>query len=132
MELREKIDALLDSIDANIIAKTYQKEAHKTSLKIPTHNLTPNQHYAMAGLSNEAGEVGGVLKKATRGDYGPDPATHPLFLKKLAGELGDTQWYLAECCTQFGLNLHEIMAQNLEKLKKRQEAGTIMGEGDDR
>ena len=50
----------------------------------------------------------------------------------MADELGDTCWYLAECCTQFGFDLDDIMVENIEKLKQRMKNGTIMGSGDDR
>lgn len=111
---------------------SYQKAAHETSLVMKNHLLSPNQIYAMAGLSNEAGEVGGVLKKGLRGDYGASPATDPVFLKKLSGEIGDVAWYLAEICTQFGMVLEDVLLDNLEKLRNRKNNGTIMGDGDER
>jgi NTP pyrophosphatase (non-canonical NTP hydrolase) len=111
---------------------SYQKAAHETSLPMESHLLSPNQIYAMAGLSNEAGEVGGVLKKGLRGDYGVSPATNSVFLEKLSGELGDVAWYLAETCTQFGMDLENVLLDNLEKLRNRQSNGTIMGDGDER
>ena len=113
-------------------ADDYQYRAHETSLSIPKMRLTPNQVYSIIGLSNEAGEVAGVLKKAIRGDYGDYPATDAEFLHKLEGELGDVAWYLAETCTQFNLDLGDIMGLNLEKLRSRKVRGVLMGSGDDR
>ena len=113
-------------------ADTYQHRAHETSLIMPKMRLTPNQVYALAGVANEAGEVTGILKKGIRGDYGDYPATDAEFLHKLEGELGDVVWYLAETCTQFNLDLGDIMGLNLEKLRSRQARGVLMGSGDDR
>ena len=113
-------------------ADNYQYRAHETSLKMPAMPFTPNQVYALVGLTNEAGEVAGLLKKAIRGDYGEYPSVSAEFLHKLEGELGDVAWYLAETCTQFNLDLGDIMGLNLEKLRSRQARGVIMGSGDER
>ena len=110
----------------------YQKSAHLTSLPILLHRLSPNQIYALAGLNNEAGEVGGVLKKAIRGDYGEKPEHNMVFIDKLKHELGDVAWYVVEICTQFGFKIEDILDGNLEKLRNRQANGTIMGDGDER
>lgn len=37
----------------------------------------------------------------------------------MAEELGDVCWYVAEMASGLGLLLEEIMAQNIEKLRKR-------------
>ena len=37
----------------------------------------------------------------------------------MAEELGDVCWYVAEMASGLGLPLEEIMAQNIEKLRKR-------------
>ena len=37
----------------------------------------------------------------------------------MAKELGDICWYLAETATALGLSLEDIMAANIEKLRKR-------------
>ena len=48
----------------------------------------------------------------------------------LEDEIGDVLWYLAQLCEVLGLSLSEIAENNLMKLQKRQEAGTIKGSGD--
>lgn len=34
-------------------------------------------------------------------------------------ELGDVLWYVAALCTKFGFDMGDVMAVNIEKLKKR-------------
>jgi NTP pyrophosphatase (non-canonical NTP hydrolase) len=110
----------------------YQQLAHGTALPIDGTLLTAHQIYASLGLSNEAGEVVGLIKKALRGDYGQNPAESTEFKNKLNGEVGDVLWYLSELSTQFNLNLEFIAIANLEKLKSRQNRGVLQGDGGDR
>lgn len=64
------------------------------------------------GLCGESGEAIDIVKKwLAQG--------HELDKEKLAKELGDICWYLAETATALDLSLEEIMAANIEKLKKR-------------
>ena len=64
------------------------------------------------GLCGESGEAIDIVKKwLAQG--------HELDREKLAKELGDICWYLAETATALGLSLEDIMAANIEKLKKR-------------
>lgn len=68
------------------------------------------------GLAGEAGEVANHLKKGILHRHGIDHAD-------LFEELGDVAWYLAAVCTKLGFDLGEVMAYNVEKLKKRFPAG---------
>ena len=64
------------------------------------------------GLCGESGEAIDIVKKwLAQG--------HELDKEKLAKELGDICWYLAETATALGLSLEDIMAANIEKLRKR-------------
>ena len=64
------------------------------------------------GLCGESGEAIDIVKKwLAQG--------HELDKEKLAKELGDICWYLAETATALDLSLEEIMTANIEKLKKR-------------
>ena len=64
------------------------------------------------GLCGESGEAIDIVKKwLAQG--------HDLDRDKLAKELGDICWYLAETATALDLSLEDIMAANIEKLKKR-------------
>ena len=68
------------------------------------------------GLCGESGEAIDIVKKwLAQG--------HELDREKLAKELGDICWYLAETATALGLSLEDIMIANIEKLKKRYPAG---------
>ena len=68
------------------------------------------------GLCGESGEAIDIVKKwLAQG--------HELDREKLAKELGDICWYLAETATALGLSLEDIMAANLEKLRKRYPEG---------
>ena len=64
------------------------------------------------GLCGESGEAIDIVKKwLAQG--------HELDKEKLAKELGDICWYLADTATALDLSLEDIMAANIEKLKKR-------------
>ena len=68
------------------------------------------------GLCGESGEAIDIVKKwLAQG--------HELDKKKLAKELGDIAWYLAETATALDLNLEDIFEANIEKLKKRYPEG---------
>ena len=64
------------------------------------------------GLCGESAEAIDIVKKwLAQG--------HDLDREKLAKELGDICWYLAETATALDLSLEDIMAANIEKLKRR-------------
>ena len=64
------------------------------------------------GLCGESGEAIDIVKKwLAQG--------HELDKERLAKELGDIAWYLAETATALNLHLEDILAANIEKLKKR-------------
>ena len=68
------------------------------------------------GLCGESGEAIDIVKKwLAQG--------HELDKGKLAKELGDIAWYLAETATALDLQLEDIFAANIEKLKKRYPEG---------
>jgi NTP pyrophosphatase (non-canonical NTP hydrolase) len=85
--------------------------------------------YPTLGLTNEAGEVAGKIKKIFRDKNGVIGEEEREALK---GELGDVLWYLAQICTELGLSLDEVAEHNIEKLYSRLERGTIGGDGDNR
>ena len=68
------------------------------------------------GLCGESGEAIDIVKKwLAQG--------HELDREKLAKELGDIAWYLAETATALDLNLEDIFEANIEKLRKRYPEG---------
>jgi NTP pyrophosphatase (non-canonical NTP hydrolase) len=85
--------------------------------------------YPTLGLTNEAGEVAGKIKKIFRDKDGVISETDREALK---GELGDVLWYLTQICTELGLSLDEVAEHNIEKLYSRLERGKIGGDGDNR
>ena len=104
----------------------YQKKSRKTA-KYPAigHPVV----YPALGLTNEAGEVAGKLKKVFRDKDGQINAETKAALK---AELGDVLWYLAQVATELDLTLDEIAEYNIDKLYGRLERGTIKGDGDER
>ena len=68
------------------------------------------------GLCGESGEAIDIVKKwLAQG--------HELDREKLAKALGDIAWYLAETATALGLDLDDIFAANIQKLKRRYPEG---------
>lgn len=104
----------------------YQTASRKTWSLIKTDHAIV---YPTLGLTNEAGEVAGKIKKIFRDKGG---AISAIEREALKGELGDVLWYLAQVATELDLSLNEIAAANLEKLLSRQERGKIGGDGDNR
>lgn len=71
---------------------------------------------SVMGLCGESGEAIDIVKKwLAQG--------HELDKDRLAKELGDIAWYLAEAATALEMPLEDIFAANIEKLKKRFPAG---------
>lgn len=71
---------------------------------------------AALGLAGEAGEVADMLKKHLF-------HSHPLDDDALVKELGDCLWYVAAMATVLGLEMEEIGARNIEKLRRRYPEG---------
>lgn len=104
----------------------YQEAAARTGGEVRVdHPIV----YPTLGLTNEAGEVAGKVKKIFRDRggviTGPDR-------EALALELGDVLWYLSELCTRLGIPLEEVAAKNIAKLADRAARGVISGDGDHR
>ncbi|MGB7443428.1 MAG: nucleoside triphosphate pyrophosphohydrolase family protein [Coleofasciculaceae cyanobacterium] len=67
---------------------------------------------SLLGLASEAGELLGEYKKYLR-----DGAAHRLFQERVAEELGDLLWYIANVARKFNLDLNFIAERNLEKCR---------------
>ena len=81
------------------------------------------------GLTNEAGEVAGKLKKIYRdanGNFSDDA------IQQIALELGDVLWYLALIAEDLLYSLEDIAAMNINKLSDRKERNKLNGSGDHR
>ena len=83
--------------------------------------------YPTLGLTNEAGEVAGKIKKIFRDKDGLIGKTE---LEALKSELGDVLWYVAQVCTELDISLDEVAEANIAKLLDRLERGVIKGDGD--
>jgi len=104
----------------------YQTKSRKTAKYPPIGHPVI---YPTLGLTNEAGEVAGKIKKIFRDKNGVIGESEREALK---GELGDVLWYLAQVCTELDLSLDEVAGYNIEKLYSRLERGKIGGDGDNR
>ena len=80
--------------------------------------------YLALGLTSEAGEVAGKVKKLIRDGKGDK--------KAIASEIGDVLWYCAMLARETEVPLNTIMQDNLKKLHGRKERGTLQGSGDNR
>ena len=80
--------------------------------------------YLALGMTSEAGEVAGKVKKLIRDGKGDKVA--------IAYEIGDVLWYCAVLASELGVSLNTIMQNNLKKLHGRKERGTLAGSGDTR
>jgi NTP pyrophosphatase (non-canonical NTP hydrolase) len=85
--------------------------------------------YPALGLTNEAGEVAGKIKKIFRDKSGVIGAEDRAALQ---AELGDVLWYLAQVATELELSLDAIASRNIEKLLDRKSRDKIRGDGDNR
>ena len=114
-----------DDIEAMTEAPTltmdvYQQRAVTTAIYKSEHAIL----YPALGLAGEAGEIANKVKKVIRdGTFDRED---------LAAELGDVLWYVAVLAQDLGVNLGDVAAGNLAKLKSRKARGTIQGSGDKR
>jgi NTP pyrophosphatase (non-canonical NTP hydrolase) len=119
----------------------YQKMATSTSivrdrLRILVRKLSQDELvtllercYDFMGLAGEAGELCNEMKKVLRDDHGtltPDRAA------AMYKELGDVQWYVANCAGSIPADLKDVAASNIEKLRSRLKRGVVGGSGSDR
>lgn len=111
----------------------YQERAHATAI-YPGADGSDDRaalSYLALGLTSEAGEVAGKVKKILR-DLPDSHPISPAIADAVMSEVGDTLWYLAEIGTILGLSLGYQANANLEKLADRAERGVLGGSGDTR
>src|SRR5687767_2548376 len=92
----------------------YQRAASRTI----NESLSADQRLvdAAAGLSEEAGEVLGLVRKHVF-------MRHELDRARLIAELGDALWCLTTTAGALGVSLDEIAAANVAKLRRRYPEG---------
>ena len=93
-------------------------EYQRAALRTANSSLAPDERLvdAAAGLSEEAGEVLGLVRKRVfqQRDAGRD---------RFVEELGDVLWCLAVTAEALGLSLDEIARANHRKLEQRHPDG---------
>jgi NTP pyrophosphatase (non-canonical NTP hydrolase) len=105
----------------------YQSQAKTTYKKADSNSKTEEISRLVLGICGESGEVAEKMKKFLRGDY-----DFEVLKGHLQKEMGDVLWYLAMVCEVLEIDFETVAQQNLDKLKKRLEKGTIQGNGDER
>ncbi len=105
----------------------YQKNALETAVYPEQYKII----YPALGLSEEAGEVAGKVKKWLRGDDGLGLISEER-KEALKLEMGDVLWYLAALSKDLGFSLGDVADSNIQKLKSRKERDALKGNGDNR
>jgi len=98
----------------------YQRQAATTAIYPASVQIL----YPTLGLAGEAGEVANKVKKIIRDGK--------LDKEAIGSEIGDCLWYIAAICKDLGLKMEDVAQANLDKLRQRQEKGTLSGSGDAR
>ncbi len=80
--------------------------------------------YLTLGLSSEAGEVSGKVKKMIR-DGG-------INTMDTIDEIGDVLYYLVRLCNELKIPAEEVLKKNIDKLLDRKARGVLKGSGDKR
>jgi len=113
-------------IDELITPDKYENLAGQTAI-LPKEKAL---EYLALGMTSEAGEVAGKVKKLIRD--GEDKEGFEMKKLAIASEIGDVIWYCAMMAKEVGVPLNDIMKENLKKLHGRKERGTLQGSGDER
>ena len=125
MNLKQEAEQFLKEKYNMVDFNSYQRSASKFA-------IYPNQHkliYPALGMAGEAGEVANKVKKLIR----DGPENRPLTWREdISYEIGDVFWYCSELADNINYTLGMIAAQNLAKLQKRKDKGTLGGSGDKR
>ena len=108
-------DEKFDSLDE------YQKLA-ETSAVFPEDRALG---YLSLGVTSEAGEVAGLIKKHIRDGT-------PLDRGEMLAELGDVLWYVAVLADRVGYPLSSVASANIRKLASRKARNKLGGSGDHR
>jgi len=93
--------------------KTYLKSVVLKNEKSEIHSdkIDPRLLHAVLGISDEAGELTGAIKKSLM--YGKD-----LDLVNIAEELGDLIWYVFLAIDSLGLTIERVQEINSAKLNE--------------
>ncbi|MFZ2663765.1 MAG: nucleoside triphosphate pyrophosphohydrolase family protein [Patescibacteria group bacterium] len=106
----------------------YQTESRKHAF-YPNQNTPDAFRYLIYGITGEAGELAEHFKHALRDeDDKISPERRDLIIK----EISDILWYLANICTELGVDFNEIPKVGLKKIEDRLKRGTLQGSGNTR
>ncbi len=120
--------------------KEYEKIIEETDVS------NKSFQFYLDGMSEESGEISGVLKRVRRGDYGkiaqemieaPDGVlkvleNFPDVKEDFLQEVGDREWYTNRALNRIKLTLGDVLDMNAQKVIGRKKDGTILGKGDHR
>ena len=112
-------------IEEVMTAEFYEMKAGQTAI-FPEHKAL---EYLALGLTSEAGEVAGKVKKLIRDGTSNRPDD---WKEQIAAELGDVLWYCSALATDLDISLGRVAKDNMNKLSSRKDRGTIGGSGDKR
>lgn len=127
--------------DQDDLAYSFEKYSREAFATAQYPNLGNNLVYPAIKLAGEAGETADKIGKHWRNvnagsefiSMGMSALSYSEEEKTaLVKELGDVLWYINAIAIELGVSLEEVARQNIIKLTKRQEAGTILGSGDNR
>lgn len=88
---------------------TFQKLAR--SFAHPLEGTDADLSMLGLGIAGEAGDLAGCIKKTLFHKNDQRAGTRE--------NIGDSMWYLAMICNFYGWDFEEILAENVEKLRKR-------------
>jgi len=97
----------------------YQALATRTRQN-PAENVPPVV-VSLLGLAGETGQLLSEYKKFVR-----DGASHELHRERVAEELGDLLWYVANVADQFEVALDDVASMNLQKTDARFGSGRVL------
>lgn len=120
--------------------KEYEKIINSTDIS------NKSFQFYLDGMSEESGEISGVLKRVRRGDYGKEAEelieekdgvfevlnSFPDVREDFLHEIGDREWYTNRALNKIGLTLGHVLDMNAKKVIGRKGNGTIRGKGDKR
>jgi NTP pyrophosphatase (non-canonical NTP hydrolase) len=115
----------------NYSLNKYQRDAHATAIYPARGTGDPGAiTYTILGLSGEVGELANKWKKFLRDENTYDNVNG--YKADLRAELGDVLWYVANLARELDVNLGDIAADNVHKLRSRAERNQLHGSGDNR
>lgn len=101
-------------VKSKVDLKEYQKLV-KTTAKGNYKNKNDEIANWGLGVSGEAGDLAGCIKKTVF--HGNDQTAG------IRENVGDTMWYLAMICNFYKWDFEEVLAENIDKLRKRYKKG---------